>query len=94
MAQSSIDLRTLRLLIDEHFNTAELKQLYFDLGIDWGDLDGGTDPEKIQSLIQYMQRRGRLPDLLAILRKERPDVEWPPDPPEDEPGRAGSPCRH
>ncbi|MFQ5399132.1 MAG: pentapeptide repeat-containing protein [Anaerolineae bacterium] len=67
----------LRVDIGRVFNLAELRTLVFDLGIDWDELAGDIESTKIESLIAYLHRRGRLDDLLLLLRQERPHVEWP-----------------
>lgn len=71
----------LRYLVDKHFNLEDLQVLCFDLEVDYEHLPGDTKPIKIISLILYLQRENRLPDLLEYCRNARPRVHWPEWPP-------------
>ncbi len=73
---STKHLRDLRRKMVDHFNLNELKSLSFDLSVDWDSLDGDTIALKSQALISYLGRRGRLSDLIILLREERPNVDW------------------
>lgn len=70
-------LSVFRQQISSHFDMDELRQLVFDLEIDWDDLPGATKSVKAQMLIDYMARNGRLPTLQKRLREHRPNVNWP-----------------
>lgn len=69
-------LRDLRKKLTTHFNLDELQTLSFDLSVDWNSLSGDTIELKSQTLISYLFRRGKLSDLVGLLREERPNVEW------------------
>lgn len=71
-----LDLRALRVGICELFTLAEIQILCFDLGIPYEELPGETLPNKAAELIGYSARRGRLQDLVAYVRKVRPN--FPP----------------
>jgi hypothetical protein len=51
--------------------------LVFDLGLNWDELAGETLSARIISLIEVMERNGRLPVLLTQLRQRHPAVHWP-----------------
>ena len=70
-------LRDLRRQMVALFNLGELSTLAFDLSVDWDSLEGGPIESTVQSFILYLARRGRLDDLVTLLRKERPDANWP-----------------
>ncbi|HRQ36508.1 MAG TPA: SUMF1/EgtB/PvdO family nonheme iron enzyme [Chloroflexota bacterium] len=73
-----MSLPALRDLLDQHFNDAELRQLTFDLGIEYENLPGEkTRIGKAQSLIKHCLRHGRLPDLTTHCQILRPKVTWP-----------------
>lgn len=72
----SVDLKQLRNLLSAHIGLADLKELTFDLGIDYEELAGGSKTIKILELITYLERRGRLGELIGELKDKRPDVEW------------------
>ena len=69
--------QTLHRLIFEHFNHGDLITLCFGLGIPEGSLRRDTDALMVTDLIAHCQQRGRLPDLLAYCRGERPHLDWP-----------------
>jgi signal transduction histidine kinase len=72
----------LRETIHAAFNKSEMKDLCFDLGLDYDELPEGGTRDKARELIAYHQRRGRLAELLDACRKQRPNLDWPemPDP--------------
>lgn len=59
-----------------YFNNSELRALCFKLDIEYENLGGESKDAKILSLIQYVRRHARLNDLMKILAKERPKVQW------------------
>ena len=56
------------------YSLGDLQELAADLDIDWEQLDAGAKREKTRSLLQYVQRRNRLEDLLDLMH-ERGQVE-------------------
>jgi tetratricopeptide (TPR) repeat protein len=67
----------LHRLLSRHFNPEELRQLCFELDIDYDDLEGNTKSARGLALIDYLDRRGRLPELQMELKEKRPRVAWP-----------------
>ena len=63
--------------IIDAFNISELKQLCFELGIDYQRLEGNEKGAKVVALILYVERRGRVDDLLQACRRLRPGHAWP-----------------
>jgi hypothetical protein len=76
-------LAQLRQLFTERFGDSDLRTFCFDLGVDYEDLPGASKADKARELVAYMQRRGRLDELIQAGRRARPDVPWP------EPSAAG-----
>ena len=74
--QFTVNLSDLSNQIHTSFSLEELNRLCFDLGINHEDLEGSTLPAKAQSLTEYCDRRGRLPDLVNALKLARPNVSW------------------
>jgi hypothetical protein len=69
---------TFRQLLTNHFDDEELRTLCVDLGnIDYDSLDGRTKSAKVRSLLGYMARHGRFPELVNYLQKARPKLGWP-----------------
>lgn len=74
----TVPLGILRQKIADSFDLNELRTLCLDIGINYESFNGGGTIEgKSASLLAYMQRRNQLPQLMAALEKERPDVIWP-----------------
>lgn len=60
----------------EFFNEEDLKNLAFDMGIDYESLPADGKQGKARELIVQTQRDGRLWMLLAECEKARPNVDW------------------
>ncbi|MEJ2750000.1 MAG: hypothetical protein P8183_19150, partial [Anaerolineae bacterium] len=71
----SIDLRQLRLLLEDRVNDSELRTLCFDLQVPYENLSGDNKADKLRGFISYLNSRSRLDDLLHILRQDRPDLQ-------------------
>ncbi|MEM7116830.1 MAG: TIR domain-containing protein, partial [Chloroflexota bacterium] len=73
--QTQIDQKKLRELMLSSFNISELKTLTDDLGeVFYEDLGGEGRSDKVRELIGFMDRRGRLQELVDAVRKERPHL--------------------
>jgi formylglycine-generating enzyme required for sulfatase activity len=60
------------------FSEDELKDLTFELGVDFEDLPANLGKGgKIRELILLLDRNGRIPDLVGALNRLRPNVDWP-----------------
>ena len=57
-AEESFDQRVIHQLLVDHFNESELKDLCFQLQIDYENLAGSAKPDKARELIAYFDRRG------------------------------------
>jgi hypothetical protein len=70
--------RLLHGLMRRHFDTAELKQLCFDIGVEFDNLEaeGGRDGY-ITALLLYAFRTETTERLLHRLRELRPTAGWP-----------------
>jgi hypothetical protein len=78
-AQKAIDresLTTLRQLLAVRFSEGELRTLCFDLGVGYEDLVGEGKADKARELVAYLERRKRIPDLIRIGERSRPDIPW------------------
>ncbi|MEZ4542058.1 MAG: SUMF1/EgtB/PvdO family nonheme iron enzyme [Chloroflexota bacterium] len=69
-------LLRLREAMATRFNVEELRLLCQRLGIDPEELRPGPKSVFILALIQHLQRRDRLPDLIRALYVERPQIDW------------------
>ena len=66
----------LRELLTAHFDESELRTLCFYLSIPYEDLSGQNRSDRINALIEHVERHRRIDDLLHIGRRLRPDVPW------------------
>ncbi len=74
---SSSGLAQLRRRIEESFNLDEIKNLCFDLGINYENLPGEmTLTGRSRELVNYCQRNGRLADLITLCAEQRPPLDW------------------
>lgn len=71
-----VDRVRFREMLSEHFNSAELGELTFGLGLDYDDLAGSGKSSKIIQLITYFERRGSYDELVRAAQKARPELDW------------------
>ena len=69
--KSLVDLRHNLLT---HFSEDELRTLCFDLGVDFEALSGENKDGKVRELVAFLERRGRIPELIATCRELRPSA--------------------
>jgi hypothetical protein len=69
-----MDLPQLRDFITRNFNDSELRDLCFDLGIEYENLGGDNKSAKARELVAYCQRHTRLGELEATCRRLRPNA--------------------
>jgi len=63
--------------LKKYFNDSELRNdLCLKLGVDYEDLPGTNMADKARELILYLDRRGRLPELLKLCQQQRPGISW------------------
>lgn len=65
-------LTQLHQQINAHFNEGELRDLCFNLKVEHDSLGGRGKADNARELVAYMERRGRLPDLMAAVKAARP----------------------
>lgn len=76
-------LSELQRFVATHFDMDELQMVAFALGVDWDELKGATKSLKTVALIQHIDRRDEMSDLLTLLGEERPTLALPIIPPTD-----------
>ena len=73
-------LTELHRLLNQHFNLAEIQDLCFQLNVDYESVPGDEKPSRIRALLLALGRNGRLSELITLVQRERPNVDWPPVP--------------
>lgn len=63
-------------ILTSKFSLKELKSLCFRLGIDDDILPGQEKDSKSIELIEYLERRDRLNELIKIIEETRPDIKY------------------
>ena len=69
-----MNLPQLRDFITRNFNDSELRDLCFDLDIEYENLGGDNKAAKARELVAYCQRHGRLTELEDTCRRLRPNA--------------------
>ena len=69
-----MDRQTLFNLLNDYFDDDELRDVCFELQVDYEDLGGTTKRGKARELITHMERRGRLAELAALSQRLRPQA--------------------
>lgn len=68
--------RELRKAIEAGFDDNELQTLCFDLEIKYESLSGDNFSGKVRELIEYFERKKRLPELIAYCKEKLERVPW------------------
>lgn len=76
MSAPLVSSQQLRIALNDYFNTDELVELCFTLGIDYENLSGEAKAEKVIELILYSERHGRTDDLITTIQRARPNIDW------------------
>jgi hypothetical protein len=71
-----VDRVRLRRILAEYFNDDELRDLSFDMSIDYESLPGVGKASKARELIAFVERYGRFQDLVEHTRSLRPNIIW------------------
>jgi outer membrane protein assembly factor BamB len=66
----------LRQVLVDYFDDNELRDLCFELGMDYASLPGEGKAAKARELVTYYERRGQVQKLTEIFRHLRPNVLW------------------
>jgi hypothetical protein len=73
---SLLDLAMIHQILVEHFSMEELRTLCFELELEYEDLPGEGTAGKARELIGYLERRGRVQELMERGRRLRPNARW------------------
>ncbi len=70
----NVDSVQMRQVLTEKFNDQEVRNLCFDLAVDYDDLPGLAKGDKARELILFCVRHDRLQELVELCRRLRPSV--------------------
>ncbi len=73
---TTIDRVRLRQILIEYFNDEELRDLLFEMNWDYENLPGTGKSGKARELIAMAERHQRLPELIAHIKRLRPQIAW------------------
>jgi internalin A len=76
VGKSEQDLRVRLRELLKSFSDNELRDVCFELCVDYEDLPGEGKSGKARELISYLDRCGRLAELVIIGKRLRPDIAW------------------
>lgn len=65
-------------LLREYLSEDEARELAYRLGLDWETLPGESKRGRMLSMVQELERSGRLYQFEDMVREIRPHVDWPP----------------
>ncbi len=74
--QPDTDRERFRIMFNSSFNESELRDLCFDMEVDYESLPGIGKSDKTRELVLYFERRKCMPDLVAKVKKLRPKEHW------------------
>jgi hypothetical protein len=77
LGNGEVNQMTLRQALDDGYNSEELRDLCFELDIDYEDLPGDNQSAKARELVLYAKRRGLTAQLVAQVMKSRPHLLAP-----------------
>ena len=66
----------LRQNLIKYFDDTELRDLCFDMEVDYQCLPGESKADKARELITYLEHRSRIPELIKRCKELRPNVAW------------------
>jgi len=72
LGEAEVNLKQLRDALDDAYSDAELRDLCFELELDYEDLPGDGQAAKARELVLYCKRRGLLASLVACVMRDRP----------------------
>ncbi len=69
-------LATLHKQVDKYFSLAEVRNLCFEMGVDYENIPGNMKSAFIRNLIVSLARKGQLQEMVDLVRIQRPHVPW------------------
>jgi len=76
LSLGQVDRVKLRQILVTYFSEGELRDLCFDLKIDYEALTGESKGDKARELVAHSERHGRYPELVKTCYNLRPNAPW------------------
>lgn len=73
---STEKLAPLRQTITQCFSEGELRNICFDLGVDYENLPGQSKADKVREFLVFLKRCGCIHKLMQTCAQQRPNVPW------------------
>ena len=74
LGNGEVNLVRLRQALDDGYNDSELRDLCFELDIDYEDLPGDGQSAKARELVLFARRRGQIAQLVEHVMRDRPQL--------------------
>lgn len=68
------NLKAVRNFIVSHFNLSEFRNMCFEMGVLYDDLEGETIGDKSREFVLLLNRTGRLSELIQYCKTTRPNA--------------------
>ncbi len=62
--------------LTKYFSGEEIRDIYFELDVDYDDLRGETKSEKSRELLIHLKKLSRIRQLLEVIMAKRPHIDW------------------
>ncbi|MCP5094850.1 MAG: hypothetical protein GY943_04785 [Chloroflexi bacterium] len=66
-------------LFKAHYSENDVRELSYDLGLDYENLKGRNLSTAMRELVMYCTRRKKLGQLVAVAKLQNPSLAWPVD---------------
>lgn len=73
---TTVDRVKLRQILTNYFNEDELRDICFDLNIDYESLPGASKTSKARELVAFVERHGKSQEFVQYLQQVRPNIPW------------------
>ena len=73
---TNVDRVKLRQILTSYFSEEELRDLVFDMNLDYETLPGASKAGKARELIAFAERHNKFHDLVERIQNLRPNIAW------------------
>lgn len=67
----------IRKILIDRFNVGEMRTLAHDLGVEYDNLPDSGKANKARELVEFLERRNQILELVKLGQELRPKVKWP-----------------